>query len=88
MPVWHGSQVKYQKFPDIGGRFNSEFGMCSLPVLSTVHTFTKDPKELYPQSRTLNFHNKAGGSERRISMYLIENFRLEVDLEVSRSTVC
>lgn len=35
----------------------------------------------------LNFHNKADGSERRIAMYLIENFRMAVELEVSQNMV-
>ncbi|KAF2151591.1 glycoside hydrolase family 2 protein [Myriangium duriaei CBS 260.36] len=79
--VWHGSQEKYQRFADIGGRFNSEFGMASFPVMSTIESFVKDESELYPSSRTLDFHNKADGHERRIATYVLENFRNAADLE-------
>ncbi len=40
------------------------------------------PSELYPQSHTLDFHNKADGHERRIATYLVENFRPPTDLQV------
>jgi len=80
--VWHGTQEKYQRFPDIGGRFNSEFGMASFPTMATIKYFVKDESELYVQSRSLDFHNKADGHERRIATYVLENFRNASDLEV------
>ena len=78
--VWHGTQEKYQIFDSLGGRFNSEFGMEAFPHLDTIHTFVTDPKDLYPQSHTLDFHNKADGHERRIATYMVENFRTRTDL--------
>ncbi|KAK9319319.1 glycoside hydrolase superfamily [Lipomyces orientalis] len=63
--VWHGTQEKYQIFDSLGGRFNSEFGMESFPHLATIKSFVTDPKDLYPQSHVLDFHNKADGHERR-----------------------
>jgi beta-mannosidase len=79
--VWHGTQEKYQIFDHLGGRFNSEFGMEAFPHLDTIKTFVEDESELYPQSHTLDFHNKADGHERRIATYLVENLRTRTDLE-------
>ena len=79
--VWHGTQEKYQIFDTLGGRFNSEFGMEAFPHIDTIKYFCKDESELYPQSHTLDFHNKADGHERRIATYLVENFRTVTDLE-------
>lgn len=79
--IWHGSQGKYQIFDSLGGRFNSEFGMEAFPHLETVKSFIRDEKDLYPQSRVMDFHNKADGHERRIATYLVENVRTATDLE-------
>ncbi|PNS18237.1 hypothetical protein CAC42_7606 [Sphaceloma murrayae] len=79
--VWHGTQEKYQIFDTLGGRFNSEFGMEAFPHMDTIRWYVTDPKQLYPQSRMLDFHNKADGHERRIATYLVENFRTETELE-------
>ncbi|KAM0217588.1 hypothetical protein ACHAQD_007331 [Fusarium lateritium] len=78
--VWHGSQEKYQRFDQIGGRFNSEFGMASFPALQTIKGFVTNEKDLFPQSHVLDFHNKADGHERRIGAYVLENFRNSSDL--------
>lgn len=82
--MWHGTQEKYQTFDKIGGRFNSEFGLASFPHLATIDSFVTDPSELHPQSRTLDFHNKADGHERRIATYVVENFRTSPDLAVRK----
>lgn len=81
--VWHGSQEKYQRFDQIGGRFNSEFGMAAFPVLQTIKEYVTNEKDLYPQSRVLDFHNKADGHERRIGAYVLENFHNSSNLAVS-----
>ncbi|KAI1072862.1 hypothetical protein LB507_011455 [Fusarium sp. FIESC RH6] len=78
--VWHGTQEKYQRYGEIGGRFNSEFGLAAFPVLKTVEGFVKNREDLYPQSHVLDFHNKADGHERRIVTYVMENFRFSSDL--------
>jgi len=74
--VWHVWQQKYQLFPSLSGRFVSEFGMQAFPCVATIKSFCTNPSELYPGSKTLDFHNKADGHERRIATYLAENFRL------------
>ncbi|MCJ1321033.1 hypothetical protein MMC15_006375 [Xylographa vitiligo] len=79
--VWHGTQEKYQVYDQIGGRFNSEFGLEAFPHIETIEHFVTDSKELYPQSHTIDFHNKAKGHERRNALYIIENFRLETGLK-------
>jgi len=48
--------------------------------METIKNFAA-PTELYPQSRTMDFHNKDAGGPRRIAPYLIENVRIVADLE-------
>jgi beta-mannosidase len=79
--VWHGTQEKYQIFDTLGGRFNSEFGMEAFPHIDTIKAFCTDTSQLFPQSRVLDFHNKADRHERRIATYLVENFRTVTSLE-------
>ncbi len=78
----------YQQYGDIGGRFNSEFGMEACPHRSTIDRFIKDPDQKYPQSVTMDFHNKAGQQGRRLAAYVFENFGVSsMDLNVCRSAL-
>ncbi|KXJ96122.1 glycoside hydrolase superfamily [Microdochium bolleyi] len=80
--VWHGTQEKYQNFDKLSGRFVSEFGMEAFPSVKTIDAFLpkgKDDPDRYPQSSTIDFHNKADGHERRIALYLVENMRYAPD---------
>jgi beta-mannosidase len=80
--VWHGTQEKYQNFDKLCGRFVSEFGMEAFPSIKTIDSFLpkgKDDPDRYPQSSTIDFHNKADGHERRIALYLVENMRYAPD---------
>ena len=80
--VWHGSQEKYQNFDKLVGRFVSEFGMEAFPSVKTIDAYLpqgKNDPDRYPQSSTVDFHNKADGHERRIALYLVENFRYAPD---------
>lgn len=80
--VWHGTQEKYQDFDRLGGRFVSEFGMEAFPNIKTIDAFLplgKDDPDRFAQSSTVDFHNKADGHERRIALYLVENFRYAPD---------
>ncbi|EMD40849.1 glycoside hydrolase family 2 protein [Gelatoporia subvermispora B] len=80
--VWHGSQEPWHKWDKLAGRFVSEFGMEGYPNIRTVDYWLGDDKaERYPQSRTMNNHNKADGFERRLELYLVENFKHSFDLE-------
>ena len=76
--VWHGTQERYQDFDRLSGRFVSEFGMEAFPSVRTIDSYLplgfKDP-DRYPQSSTVDFHNKAAGHERRLAMYLTENIQ-------------
>ncbi|KAK4158836.1 hypothetical protein QBC43DRAFT_138796 [Cladorrhinum sp. PSN259] len=78
--MWHGEAKPFQLLPEMGGRFVSEFGMEAYPHLETIHKFVTDEKERYPGSKTVDFHNKAVGYERRLMTYLSENYRLKMDL--------
>ncbi|MCJ1434477.1 Beta-mannosidase B [Xylographa pallens] len=80
--VWHGTQEKYQNFDKIGGRFVSEFGMEGFPSIKTIDAYLPEGKkdaDRYPQSSTVDFHNKADGHERRIALYLVENMQYKFD---------
>lgn len=80
--VWHGSQEKYQNFDKLVGRFVSEFGMEAFPSIKTIDSYLpkgKDDPDRFPQSSTVDFHNKADGHERRIALYLVENMRYAPD---------
>ncbi|KAK3987079.1 hypothetical protein QBC44DRAFT_352046 [Cladorrhinum sp. PSN332] len=80
--VWHGTQEKWQDFDKLGGRFVSEFGMQAFPSVKTIDAYLplgKNDPDRYPQSSTVDFHNKADGHERRIALYLVENMRYAPD---------
>ncbi|KAI0005036.1 glycoside hydrolase family 2 protein [Russula compacta] len=80
--VWHGSQESWHNWDVLAGRFVSEFGMEAFPNIRTVDYWTGgDVSERYPQSRTAVNHNKAAGFERRLELYLIENFKHAFDME-------
>jgi len=56
--------------------------MQGYPDIRTVDYWLAGNKsERYPQSRTMNNHNKADGFERRIELYLVENFKHAFDTE-------
>ncbi|KAL8805176.1 MAG: hypothetical protein Q9200_005542 [Gallowayella weberi] len=74
--VWHGMQESYQNWDHLDGRFVSEFGMEAFPSKFTIDSYLpkgKDDAERHVQSRTVDFHNKAAGGERRLATYLVEN---------------
>ncbi|KAF9782269.1 beta-mannosidase [Thelephora terrestris] len=80
--VWHGSQESWHDWDILAGRFVSEFGMQGYPNIRTINFWTGDNEsERFPQSRTSANHNKATGSERRLELYLVENFRHAFDIE-------
>lgn len=80
--VWHGTQEKYQDWAKLAGRFVSEFGMLAFPSIETLKKAITDESELYPQSESMDLHDKADGFERRLALYVMENFKVtSMDLE-------
>ncbi|KAF8307944.1 glycoside hydrolase family 2 protein [Clavulina sp. PMI_390] len=80
--VWHGSQEPWHNWDKLAGRFVSEFGMQGYPDRRTIDYWTGGEKlERYPQSRTSSSHNKADGFERRLELYLMENFKHAFDMD-------
>lgn len=80
--VWHGSQEPWHNWDLLAGRFVSEFGMEGYPNIRTVdYWLAGDKSERYPQSRVNNNHNKADGFERRLELYLVENFKHTFDMD-------
>ena len=78
--VWHSNMANYHDYPTFGGRFVSEFGMQAFPVLATIKSFAPS-EEQYPQSRTLDYHNKAVDGPRRLNVYLTDTVPIPADLE-------
>lgn len=80
--VWHGSQEPWHNWDILAGRFVSEFGMQGYPNIRTVdHWLGGEKSQRYPQSRVCNNHNKADGFERRLELYLMENFKHSFEIE-------
>ncbi|EMD88715.1 glycoside hydrolase family 2 protein [Bipolaris maydis C5] len=79
--VWHGTMEPYQRLPELGGRFVSEFGMEAYPHISTIEKWVTRPEDRYPGSMAMDFRNKAIGHERRLISYVAENFRVRYDLK-------
>ena len=81
--VWMkaSEQYPYQYYPNLSGRFVSEFGLKSYPALKTVENFITNPKERYPQSRMMDAHQKSSSKtpwardNRTIALYIVENFK-------------
>lgn len=74
--VWHGKELPYQEWSNLAGRFVSEFGMEAFPTYETFKDFITDEKEMFPQSSTVEMHNKAAGFERKLAMYTFQNIHL------------
>lgn len=81
--VWMADQPRYpyQKYPELSGRFVSEFGMKSYPSIKTIKALVSDLNELHPQSRTLDSWHMADEDQRTLALYLIDNFKHEMTLE-------
>ncbi|EJT97015.1 glycoside hydrolase [Dacryopinax primogenitus] len=80
--MWAGRADFYQNWDLNGGRFVSEFGLPAMPHPETIDWFFDDEKgDRYPQSRMMQQHNKAGSHERRLAIYMNENFRITGDFE-------
>ena len=77
--VWHQQMLPYQRYGDVQARFVSEFGMQSHPSLALLESVLP-PAERFPESRTMQWHNKAGSpagpdGHRRLSVYQADNLR-------------
>ncbi|PVH82573.1 glycoside hydrolase family 2 protein, partial [Cadophora sp. DSE1049] len=75
--VWHIMQRPYQDYRYLGGRFVTEFGMASHPLLRTLAQFTPDPKTGHPQSRLLACRSKGGDQAHKTAGYLASNIRYD-----------
>ncbi|KAH7105396.1 glycoside hydrolase family 2 protein [Auriculariales sp. MPI-PUGE-AT-0066] len=80
--VWQGSQEPWHNWDKLSGRFVSEFGMQGYPDIRTVdYWLGGNESQRYPQSPYVVNHNKADGFERRLELYLMENFKHAFDIE-------
>jgi beta-mannosidase len=79
--VWHANMDDYRNYTKYSGRFVSEFGMQSFPVMSTIEAAI-EPNERYIGSRTMDFHNKGDRPGMpRLMNYVLGNLRVPVELE-------
>ena len=56
--------------------------MEGFPSIKTIDSYLPEGKndpDRYPQSSTVDFHNKADGHERRIALYLVENMQYKFE---------
>lgn len=75
--VWHNVSEHYQFYPQLAGRFVSEYGMPGHPDIRTIRHWCPDQSQQYPSSRVMDCHNKSGRAEVKTPMYLHSNFRLD-----------
>jgi beta-mannosidase len=74
-------QYPYQRYPELAGRFVSEFGLKAYPTLKTIMEYITDESERYPQSKTMDAHQKSSSKStwardnRTIALYMVENFK-------------
>ena len=59
----------------------SEFGMHGFPDIRTVKTFAPNKKDLFPNSKMMDRHNKSRGAEYKMGLYLWQNFRMPTSME-------
>lgn len=78
--MW-GTLDPYQRLPEMGGRFVSEFGMEAYPHVATLEGCITQGSDRQPGSMAMDFRNKAVLHERRLLSYVAENFRVRYDLE-------
>ncbi|CAE6466616.1 unnamed protein product [Rhizoctonia solani] len=81
--VWAGKGAPYQDWDVMGGRFVSEFGLPCLPNIRTIDYWLQgtDASQRRVQSKAMQQHNKAGSHERRLAVYMNENFWITNNLE-------
>lgn len=81
--VWHQQMLPYQRYGEVQARFVSEFGMQSHPSLPLFESVLP-PDERFPESQTVQWHNKAGSGNpdghRRLAVYLADNLRVGATL--------
>lgn len=56
--------------------------MEAFPSIKTIDSYLLEGRkdvDRYPQSSTVDFHNKAAGHERRIALYLVENMQYKFE---------
>jgi len=73
--IWFDLLADHHDFPQIGGRFVSEFGVQAYPHRLTLASFAS-PEDLKPHSQTIEYHDKAPGAPQRLAAYLAANVPL------------
>jgi len=78
--IWHGWK-DFKEYLKDNSRFVSEFGMQAPPVSETIRKFITSEKEYHPQSREMEFHNKAYEGTERIIRYISSYFKITSDMD-------
>ncbi|CAK9436429.1 uncharacterized protein LODBEIA_P09870 [Lodderomyces beijingensis] len=81
--VWHGPRLPYQEWPQLSGRFVSEFGMLAFPSYNTLASHIS-PDQLYFNSTMVNFHNKAMNGVVNSKHYVEQNIHIPSNCTLER----
>ncbi len=67
------AEAPYQEFPNMGGRFVSEFGMQALPSRRTTEEYflDEDVAERKVEGEVVRWHNKSDGAEDKLKRSVI-----------------
>ena len=71
--VWHGNKP-FSEYRKYFFRYASEFGFQSFPCLSTIKTFTDDPKDWNIFSYVMEKHQRNAGANGKIMNYMQQYF--------------
>lgn len=77
--VWHGG-VPFTEYRKHNFRFCSEYGFESYPSVKTIESFCKK-EDMNCFSRVMENHQKCKGGNRKILMYLADNYLYPVSFE-------
>ena len=77
--VWHGG-VPFTEYRKHNFRFCSEYGFESYPSIKTIKTFCKE-EDMNCFSRVMENHQKCKGGNKKIIMYLADNYLYPTSFE-------
>lgn len=75
--VWHLDKFPYQHYPQLSGRFITEFGMQAAPCEATVREFFPPGAPVtaanYTEDAHVRWHNKSEGAPENLEQYCVDN---------------
>ena len=77
--IWWGMEP-FENYNNKVGRFMSEYGFQGMPAMSSVKKFISE-KEITPESKELNLHQKHPTGFETIEKYLLQEYSKPLDFE-------